>query len=524
MKRWEALLVVLALCWPALAGCRVSPPDALDPFAALARWAPVDAEQLFFFNFKPTGEMGRYWTRIQQEIEATPAGQDIVEGLLSQFHVEAYGLADSIAGPAVSGYWQDMTYAIMEVRDEEAVADALRQQLMDESWEEETFSGKTLHSGHNRLDVLQQVVWTFSDGLLFVASGQGGADMLPQFKELVSLAEMDSLAGQSAWETLRARLPDSPLGLIVLNVADQNRRNPPAAGDSSLGALLTRQLEFLALAAVPQAEGMRVEIEGSLVPGSDDLPEFRALLNLPAGDPDDWPGLPANTAVALISHDASLFLPWVKEVFGFNRDAVQDLLGLDLEADLFAAGGPLAGDLALSVTPPLSTQAISRGVPALQAIFMARGATPAHMDGVQAAMQERGVSFGAAEVEGVTLHIQLGTGASGFALSYGFQDNVLFLGSSPDVVGQALLAQREGNGLVTSDAFRVVRANLPDTSSFLFFIDVPTLVKTAETNMSEAQLEQDGVWSTLQVFEAIGLGLRLESQRLEGAAYLLLPE
>jgi len=44
MKRWEALLVVLALCWPALAGCRVSSPDALDPFAALARWAPVDAE------------------------------------------------------------------------------------------------------------------------------------------------------------------------------------------------------------------------------------------------------------------------------------------------------------------------------------------------------------------------------------------------------------------------------------------------------------------------------------------------
>jgi len=410
----------------------------------------------------------------------------------------------------------------MEVRDEGAVADALRQQLMDESWQEETFSGKTLHSGRNRLDGQQLVAWTFCDGLLFLASRQG--DVLPPFRELASLSEMDSLAGQSAWKTLRARLPDSPLGLMVFNVAGQNRLYPPAAGDSSLAALLTRQLELVALAVVPQAEGLRLEIEGSLVPDSGDVPEFRALLSLPAVNPDDWPGLPANTAVALMSHDASLLWPWAKEMFGFNSDSLRDLLGLDLEPDLLDAGGPLTSDFALSITPPLSTQAISRGVPALQAIFLADGATLAQMDRVQAAMQGRGVSFGAAEVEGVTLHIQLGTGASGFALSYGFQDDALFLGSSPDVVGQALLAQREKNGLVTSDAFRAVRANLPDTSSFLFFIDVPTLIETAETNMSEAQLEQDEVWSILQAFEAIGLGLRLESERLEGAACLLLRE
>ena len=522
MKRWGSLLVVVALCWPALAGCGVSPLGAPDPFAALARWAPVGTEQIFFFNFKPTGEMGRYWTRIQQGIEASPAGQEMMEGLLSQFQVEAYGLADSIAGPVVSGYWQDVQYAIMEVRDEGAVADTLHQQLMDESWEEETFSGKTLHFGRSRPNA-QRVAWTLSDGLLFLASG-GGANMLPQFKELVSLAKMDSLAGQSAWETLRPRLPDNPLGLIVFNIAEQNRRYPPAGGDNSLATLLTQQLEVVALAAVPQAEGLRLEIEGILAPDGGDLPEFRALLDLPAVNPDDWPGLPANTAVALVSHDAPLLWPWAKEMFGFNSDALRDLLGLDLEADLLVAGGPLAGDFALGITPPLPAQPISQRVPALQAIFVAHGATPAQMDGVQAAMQERGASFGAAEVEGATVHTQLGAGASGFALSYGFQDDALFLGSSPGVVGQALLAQREGIGLVSSDAFRVVRANLLDTYSFLFFIDTPTLIETVGANMSEAQLEQDQVWSTLQAFKAIGLGLRLGSERLEGTAYLLLRE
>jgi hypothetical protein len=276
----------------------------------------------------------------------------------------------------------------------------------------------------------------------------------------------------------------------------------------------------MAFAAVPEQEGMRVEIAGAVRLQTDAPPEIRALFNLPAVDPAAWTGLPADTAITLVTHDASVLWPLLKEAFGLDTDRFRDTVGLDLEADLASAEGPLTGDFALAITPPLPAQPISQGLPAGQLLILARGASEAQMANLQVAMEGRGAVFGPRKVEGVALQTQAGTEPTGYAISYGFDGDTLFFGSSPDVIGQGVTAQREGKSLVKAQTFRAVLAALPKAPSFVVYLNSGSLTSLLQANMTEEQY-QKSEYLLLESFEAIGLGWRFTPDELDGVIYFL---
>jgi hypothetical protein len=332
------------------------------------------------------------------------------------------------------------------------------------------------------------------------------------------------LAANPAWDTLRHRLPPSPLGLVFINVAEQVRRNPPPA-DRSPATLLSRQVEAVVLAAVPDKDGVHVDVEGLWSAGGEVPPELRALFSVPAVDPDAWSALPADTVLALISRDASTVWPWLKDLLGLNIgefDKVREAVGLDMEADLFGAPGPLTGRFALGVTPPLPDQPISQGIIAGQVLALARDATEAQMRGMRAAMEGRGALFRPTEVAGVSLQTQVGTELSGYAIAYGADGEFLYIGSSPDIIGRGIEARRDGGGMVDTAAFRSVAQALPDDPILVFFMHNESMLdlQRANTPTGEAQ----GDLAFLEPFEAMGLGLRLDEERLQGAIYFLLKE
>jgi len=535
MKRngWLILMLILTLGLPALTQCSQPGRAASTAFDALARWVPGDAEQAFFLDLKPDGETGRHWERIRQHLAASPTGQQALDGLFHTFRVEAYGLDEFVVGPAVSGYWGDgVEYVILQVSDERAAEDGLRQHFLGVAWEEEEFEGWTLYHGRNLGSWRERewLAWSLRDGLLFLCSryvyepSGDDEEALTDLRALVSLDRADSLAALPAWRTLRDRLPETPMGLVFFNVAALARRNPTAPDDESLGTALSQQLEALAAAAVPEEAGMRVEIAGIVTLQADARPEFRALLSLPAVDPAAWTGLPPDTAITLVAHDASVLWPWLKEMFNLNQlDQIRDTVGLDLEADLAGADGPLTGGFALAITPPLSDQPIIHGLPAGQLLILARDVSEAQMATVRRAMEGRGAVFGPGEAHGVALRTQAGTELSGYAISYGFdvdldKDTLLF-GSSPDVIGQAVTARRERKGLVTTPTFRSMVAALPDDPSVLVYLNSGSLTGTAQVNMTEEQYQNKEEYLLLELFEAIGLGLRLAPDRLDGVAY-----
>jgi hypothetical protein len=266
---------------------------------------------------------------------------------------------------------------------------------------------------------------------------------------------------------------------------------------------------------------MRVEIAGIAALQTDVPPKVRALFNLPAVDPAAWNGLPADTAITLVTHDASVLWPLLKEAFSLDTDQLRDTIGLDLEADLASAEGPLAGDFALAITPPLPEQPISQGLPAGQLLILARGASEAQMANLQAAMEGRGAVFGPREVQGVALQTQAGTEPTGYAISYGFEGDTLLFGSSPDVIGQGMAAQREGKGLVTTPAFRTVLAALPKAPSFVVYLNSVPLTSLLQGNMTEEQYQKREEYLLLEASEAIGLGWRFTPDELDGVIYFL---
>jgi hypothetical protein len=538
MKRngWLILILIsiMALSLPALTQCTQPGQAAANEFDGLAHRVPSDADQVFFMDFKPDGEAGRHWERIRQHLAANPTGQQALDGLFHTFGVELSGLDEFIVGPAVSGYSDGaaVEYAILRVSDEEAAEDSLRRRFPRAAWEQEEFEGWTLHHGRN-LDSWQQrdwEAWAIGDGLLFRCSWYGydspGDDepALTYLRELVGLDRANSLAALPAWRTLRDRLPQSPMALVFFNVAAVARRSPPAPDDDSLGTALSQQLEALAAAAVPEEAGMRVEIAGTLALEADARPEFRALLDLPAADPAAWTGLPADTAITLMAHDAPALWPWLKEVFNPNGlDQIRDTVGLDLEADLAGADGPLTDGFALAITPPLPDQPIIHGLPAGQLLILARDVSQAQIDHVRRVMEGRGAVFGPGETQGVALQTQAGTELSGYAISYGFDpgdgDGTLLFGSSPDVIGQAVSAQREGQGLVRTPNFQSMLAALPEDPSLLVYLNSGPLTGMAQLNMTEEQYHSNEEYLLLEVFEAVGWGLRLAPDRVDGVAY-----
>jgi hypothetical protein len=519
MKRIGRLVLILALSLSALTRC--GQPEQVGPaaFDALARWVPNNAETPMFLDLRPGGEAGRHWERIRRQLEVNPTVQQSLDALFHEFRVEEYGLDELIVGPAVMVQEGRIGYIIAQMSDGEAAQAALLQHFKDLTWKQEEYEGRTLYHGPTYLG--EWLAWTIHDGLLFYCHGR---EPLIQLQALVSLAQADSLAALSAWPTLRARLPETPMGLFFVNAAEQRRRYPPAPNDTSLGTALSQQLVAMAFAAVPEQEGMRVEIAGAVTLQTDAPPEVRALFNLPAVDPAAWTGLPADTAITLVTHDASVLWPLLKEAFGLDTDQLRDTTGLDLEADLASAAGPLTGDFALAITPPLPAQPISQGLPAGQLLILARGASEAQMANLQAAMEGQGAVFGPRHVQGVTLQTQAGTEPTGYAISYGFDDDTLLFGSSPDVIGQGVAAQREGKGLITTETFKTVMAALPEAPSLVVYFNDGSLTSLLQANTPEEQYQKGEEYLIWEAFEAVGLGLHLKPDRLDGVLYFLIRE
>jgi hypothetical protein len=550
MKQTRSLVLgwVLALSLLALPGC--SRPRVVasfeTPLDVLARRVPGDAEEAFFLDLEPDGEAGRHWERIRQQLEAHPTGQEGLHGLLGEFRLDEYGLDESFVRPTVTGSWDGTGYIIVQVGDENegAVRDALYQYLWnDTTWEQEECEGQTLYHGRNEHSWrrYEWVAWAVYDGNLLLShiynynrpTAQSPSILeqpLAQLRALVSLAPEDSLAASSAWQTLRGRLPEAPMGLLFSNLAES--RSSAAAPDS-LAEAFSRQLEAIALAAVPERNGMRVEIVAQ-VALQDAPPEFRALFDLPAMDPATWTSLPSNTAVTWMAHDASVLWPWLKELFLTPGSAsgspdrlaqIRDVVGLDLETDLASAEGPLTGDFAVAITPPLLHQPIVQDVPAGQLLVLGRDVSQAQMADVQAAMESRGAVFGLREVEGVALQTQAGTELSGYAISYGFDGDTLLFGSSPDIIGQAVTARREAKGLVTIETFQSFLQVLPAAPSLVIYCNGEPMTRLAQANMTEDQYQHQHLeYHLFEVFEAVGIGLRLAPDGIDGVAYFFLPD
>jgi hypothetical protein len=520
MKRIGWLILVSALFLPLLASCGLSAQADPAAFADLARWVPGNAQQIFLLDFKPDGEAGRHWERIRAQIDANPGGQEALASLLAEFKIDEYGLEQVIVGPAVRVFQSGGSYVVAQVADDTAAEAVLRQHFAEVTWQEVEFEGQTLYHARIPYESYKRLAWTIRDGLLFYAQGPDG-QTLSQLQAFLGLARKDSLEALPAWETLRDRLPRNPMGILFFNVAEQTRLSPPRPDGGMPDDVLNQRVQAIALAAVPEEDGMRVEVEGVLASGGDVPPELQALFDLPAVDPATWTGMPAGTATALVTHDASLVWPWVQDSFSLgvgSLDPVRDAVGLDLEADLLGAEGPLTGEFALAITPPLPDQAVIGGLTAGQMLFLTRDASAAQMDGLRATMETRGAIFGAEEVEGVSLQAQMGTRPSGYAISYGFDGDTLLFGSSPEVVGQALIAGREGTGLTSDPAFQAVAATLPDDASFVLYLNGERLLELIDVNASPDQA-QSVEYQLLSLFEAIGLGLQFESDRLDATVY-----
>jgi hypothetical protein len=311
------------------------------------------------------------------------------------------------------------------------------------------------------------------------------------------------------------------MGLLFLNVAENVRRAPPSQDDKTLGTALSQQLIAVALAAVPEAGGMRVEIAGDVVLQADASPDMRALFGLPAVDPQAWPELPADTAVALVGHNASIVWPWLEEM-GLVQSL--DQLGLDVQADLMSTEGPLTGDFAMAITPPLPEQPISGDVPAMQLLILGHDVGEERMGSARAAMEARGATFGQEEVAGIALQTQVGTRPSGYAISYGFDGGSLLFGSSPEIVGKAVAARRAGGGLVADETFRAVQAALPTDPSLVFYLNYGLLSDLLRTNMTEEQYQQNRGSLLLEAYDAVGLGLQLTPDEINGVLYFAVRE
>jgi hypothetical protein len=515
------LLVLSALilwCQP-----KTVPATAFD---LLARRVPADTDSVIFYNLKPVGDAGRYWERIRARLDVNEAARAALGSAFGEFGVSSYGLDEFTTGPAVQWSAGQSTHTIFQLGDEVGAREAMLQRFKSSMSREVEFEGRTLYQGWDPGRAGRgAMAWTVADGLLFLSFSTGG-QVLTGLQEVLSLAPEHSLAELSSWRRLRDWLPQEPMGLVFVNAARAASTQPAPSGDAALNELLGRQLLALGLAFVPEEAGMRVEIAGVAVGQEDAPPEIRDLFSLPAVNPAAWAGLPAETGLALIAHDAPVVWPVFQALFGVgSSDAIRTGLGLDLEADLMGEEGPLTGAFCLAVTPPLPGQPIIEGLPALQVLFAAQGTSQEQVDGVRAAMEGRGASFGPAAASGLDLQVQAGTGVSGYAISYGFDGDTLLLGTSPEIIGRWADARRANDGLPSSEAFQAVTRALPPDPSIFLYMDAAAMKSVLQANMTAEQYEQQNqqVGVLLEVFDAIGLGLRMSPDMIDGALYFYMP-
>ncbi len=533
MKRtgWLIATVALWLCVPALTQCVPVQPGlaATDAFDALARRVPADAREVSFLDLEPQGEAGRHWRRIRGQLEANPAGREMIHAMYADFQVEEYGLGDLIAGPAVKWYdSRSAVHIIAPVNDERATEEAMLHHFGDVQWEQARHGGSLVYHGRLRESTHRdRLAWTVHDGLLFLAQNYS-QDALPYLEEVLDRAEEDSVAALASWQSLRAGLPESPMVLLFYNIPGQAGSSPPPSENTSLSTALSRQPGAIACAAVPEAGGVRVEILGAWELQPDAPPQLHALFGLPAVDATAWDGLPANTAFALIGHDMSLVWSLLDDIL--NLDSLvqlSELIHLDIQGDLASPDGPLADDFALALTPPLPAQPIMQDIPAAQLLILAPDAREAQMAEVQARMADRGAVFGSREVEGVALQTQVGTELTGYAISYGleqsagFDEGTLLFGTSPNVIAQGASARRAGSGLVTRDAFRDALETLPADPALVAYADAGLVTTLVKANVGDDEYRQRSDYVLFEAFDAFALGLRFTPDgRVDGTAYL----
>jgi hypothetical protein len=519
------LVVILVQGLVLLAGCGSQEVPAPVAFEALTHRLPADATQILFLDLKPEGEAGRYWEHIRGQLEANSDVRMALDGLYGDFQVEVYGLEPYVEGPAANSFRSDGAFIAIQVTDGDVVEEAILEYTADVGWERETYQGLSLYWGvmPSLGRYRQNVAWTVKEGLWLLSSSHYGRAQDP-LRSLLDLTEEDSLAASPSWQTLRERLPEHPMGLLYINAAEQARLHPPLPGESSLVTMASQQVDGLAFAAVPEEAGIRVEIEGVFALKGDVPPELLALFELPAVDSTAWNALPGNTALALIGHDATLAWSWIQGLLGLNTEAwvpLEDATGLDPETDLLSAAGPLTDGFALGVTPPLPDQPAGEGLTAIQVLILADDATEVQVARVRSAMESRGAIFGPAEAEGMPLQTQVGTGLSGYAISYGFDDGLLFFGSSPGVIERGLAARRNGGSLVETASFQYVLKTMPEEPILIAYVDSGSLRQLAQSNMTSEEY-QNSEFQGLESLEAIGLGLRIDQDRLDGTIYFLI--
>ena len=169
-------------------------------------------------------------------------------------------------------------------------------------------------------------------------------------------------------------------------------------------------------------------------------------------------------------------------------------------------------------------QPVGQGLLAAQLLIVGRGATQTQAALVQAAMESRGAIFGPGEVEGVAVHTQAGTGLSGYAITYGFDGDTLLFGSSPDAIGQAVVARHAQRGLDLTENFQALQAALPADSSLIIYLNDEPLTRLFKTNMTEEAYQRNAEYALLETFESVGIGLRFTPERMDGVVFFFIPE
>ena len=539
---WTILVILAGLALGACSLERADEPAPMTAFDALARRLPADLENAFFFDFKPDDQTRQHWATIRDRLQQNPVTRQPLEDLLARFRVEAYQLDSIIEGPAAAAQWGDTTVVLLPVLDEAAAWESMVRNLGDEqSWDQETVQGKLIYHGmfweKGRATFL---AWTMDEDLLYLAYRPIGRSV-GRLSDLLGLARGATLDSVDSWELLRQRLPNAPLAIAFFPVAELVSRPtpvavegyPPAPGDQPPSAVLERHLEALALAFTPEGTGLRMDIQGVLGPDAGTEPVLQALFTLPAVETAGWDHLPANTALALLSHDAPVIWPWFSGVLGLDldHDPFSAVLALDLEADLLSAEGPLQNGFALAVRPPWPDQPVIQGLPALHALLVSKDVAQAQVEKLAVAMEGRGAVLGTTDLVGMELRTQVGTQLSGYTLSFGLDGDTLFMASSPEVIRQAIDDRREGSSLVSTGPFQAIVSRLPGDPFLLAYVDSQRLIELAQANTDGGQDGANEMVQFLDLFDAMGVGLRLQSEQgdagpgwVEGVCYFLIEE
>ncbi|HSJ55621.1 MAG TPA: hypothetical protein VLC95_00470 [Anaerolineae bacterium] len=539
MKRSARGFAAILILVSTLGGCGLSfgrqpARDVAAEFDRLAHYVPAGVEFPLFFDLKPEGEVAERWNQLRSRLGADVSGEMLLNyvfgrpagqnSMLGQFKVEALGLMDVIEGPAVTGWWNGAQYVILEVSSERDAREALIRNLGDESaWERKSFDGRTLYYGEfmESSGETMHLAWTAAGGLAFLTYSTSSV-WFHKLEALLSVPTSDTLAALPTWQVLHSRLPD---GLIAASgtVLGQGAAGPPppSSGDDPLSAL-TYYLDAIMLAGVPEDKGVRIYLDGTFAPGAADVPAFQPLFALPPVDAAAWTALPADTALALASHDVATIWPWMRSTF--NMQDLVDAFGAGLLDPLVAPGGPLSGAFAAAITPPPPGQPVFSGVPALQFLATSPDTARLQADALEVAWQEAGGVLADGLVEGIPIRRQVGLEISGYSPAYGFDGGTFYLGSSPEAIAGGLAAQRENRGLVTQHAYQVFVDALPDEPFYVAYLNGEPFLELVGANVPADQDVDDSLYAMIGGLDGIGFGLALTPERLDGVIYLVILE